>query len=137
MQCECRVLQREGARSICCHVEETYLVWPRLPVRESLRGTRVSLACLACNPVSRKRTSQIEKVRVLIELVEYCCRARSIFDVSCCKNRNGIFGQEFGKLLAALVVFYCGDAWCDFGNHQCVVLERHSVKEGYTHFHQP
>lgn len=53
-------------------------------------------------------SGQIEKIRLLVEFIEYS--AGSVFDVGRRKNGNGIFRKACCKLRTSLVIFLGGDA---------------------------
>jgi len=70
-------------------------------------------------------TGQIEKVRVLVELVEDGTRA--VLDVGRGEYGNRMRGQRLGELDAAAVVLLSGNARCDCASsvcRECVVVIR-------------
>jgi hypothetical protein len=57
-------------------------------------------------------TSQVEKVWILVELVEYCSRA--VLDVGSGEDSDCIRWQSFSKLDASIVILLGRDTGCNY-----------------------
>ena len=73
------------------------------------------LGKVACWMVCWACTSQIEQVRLLVELVED--GTRSVLQITRCEDRNAITRKLSCKRCASVMIVEGSDAWCD-----CIIL---------------